>query len=585
MKKLLLVLVLGFGLFNIQAVSAQNPNNFSFSLFAADYYLDRDNQGVGTMKIDELLVAEFPDIDQNHGIERAIPLKYKDSDLDLNILSVTDEADSPRPYRTYESDGHLVLRIGDPDKYVHGTTIYKISYEATNVITFYDGHDELFWDVNGTGWLQPMTKVIAQVHIPAELSAARQNRQECFTGVFGSTAQDCTIQIRDEDGEDEILIFEASNLGPSENLSFVLGFEPDTFYENPWPARLRIAGLVLSALIPLVTITKMSRRWYRFGRDPAGRGVIVPQYVPPKGLGVLELDTVMNEKFRNQALSAALIEAAVNKVLVIHEIKKGKKKSDYMLELVKPTNQLTGHQKTLLEALFGKNADKSSRVNISDQANKLYSTANKLQKQLPKELAVSGYFRTNPRLERGKYIGGGIGLIFIGFFILFLSYWPLTVSLILSGLILLVFSGTMPAKTLKGVEIKDHLLGLKDYMSLAEAERLRFLQSPEGVRQYGDPKDEKTKLKLFETLLPYAMLFGMEKDWIKQFESLFTQPPEWFDSTRAFNSVNFNRAIAGINSSTINAFSPPASSGSSGSSGFSGGGSGGGGGGGGGGGW
>jgi uncharacterized membrane protein YgcG len=89
---------------------------------------------------------------------------------------------------------------------------------------------------------------------------------------------------------------------------------------------------------------------------------------------------------------------------------------------------------------------------------------------------------------------------------------------------------------------------------------------------------------LFESLLPYAMLFSLEKDWAKQFQDVYTQPPDWYNGNwAAFNAGYLVSSISNFNSVSAVTFTSPSSSGSSG---FGGGGfSGGGGGGGGGGGW
>jgi uncharacterized membrane protein len=125
-------------------------------------------------------------------------------------------------------------------------------------------------------------------------------------------------------------------------------------------------------------------------------------------------------------------------------------------------------------------------------------------------------------------------------------------------------------------------------MEMAEAERIRYLQGPEGAEKIPtglDTEDPKEKLKLFEKLLPYAMLFGIEKKWAKQFEGLYTQPPEWFhgNNLNSFSTGYLIGSLGSIKSASSAVFTSPQSSGSSG---FGGGGfSGGGGGGGGGGGW
>jgi uncharacterized membrane protein len=91
-------------------------------------------------------------------------------------------------------------------------------------------------------------------------------------------------------------------------------------------------------------------------------------------------------------------------------------------------------------------------------------------------------------------------------------------------------------------------------------------------------------IKLFEDLLPYAILFGLEKEWAKQFKDLYVQPPSWYNGTSGtFNSIYLANSLSSFNNVNAAAFTAPSSSDSSG---FGGGGfSGGGGGGGGGGGW
>jgi len=80
------------------------------------------------------------------------------------------------------------------------------------------------------------------------------------------------------------------------------------------------------------------------------------------------------------------------------------------------------------------------------------------------------------------------------------------------------------------------------------------------------------------------MLFGIEKQWAKQFAGLYGegQSPTWYSGHNAFSPVLFASAITSFNSAATTSFSSPSSSGSSGYSGggFSGGGGGGGGGGG-----
>ncbi|WP_394554531.1 hypothetical protein ACDF64_07590 [Agromyces sp. MMS24-JH15] len=59
-------------------------------------------------------------------------------------------------------------------------------------------------------------------------------------------------------------------------------------------------------------------------------------------------------------------------------------------------------------------------------------------------------------------------------------------------------------------------------MTVAEADRIRMLQSPTGAELIDAPEDVRAELgtdvgrfKLHERLLPYAVLFGIEKEWLE----------------------------------------------------------------------
>lgn len=59
-----------------------------------------------------------------------------------------------------------------------------------------------------------------------------------------------------------------------------------------------------------------------------------------------------------------------------------------------------------------------------------------------------------------------------------------------------------------------HLEGLRQYMTLAEADRIRFLQSPRGAELRPAHPDGAAAFALDERLLPYAVVFGIEAAWL-----------------------------------------------------------------------
>lgn len=153
----------------------------------------------------------------------------------------------------------------------------------------------------------------------------------------------------------------------------------------------------------------------------------------------------------------------------------------------------------------------------------------------------------------------------------------LVASFIFSLGIAIMFHLLMPAKTKKGVAMEEYLLGLKEYLQIAEKDRLAFHNAPE------------KKPETFETLLPYAIVFEVEELWAKEFEDVYKSEPEWFENGGSnFNVVSFGKNLSifdTVLTSSISSTPSSSGSGDGGSSGTSSGSSGGGGGGGGGGSW
>jgi uncharacterized membrane protein YgcG len=158
--------------------------------------------------------------------------------------------------------------------------------------------------------------------------------------------------------------------------------------------------------------------------------------------------------------------------------------------------------------------------------------------------------------------------------------------LFIAAIVALVAGATIWPLTDKGLELRRHLLGLKTYIQVAEKDRIAMLQSPEGVEKIGatiDPENTKKMINLYEKVLPYAVLFGQEKQWNQQLGQYYESAgasPDWYSGNTAFNAAVFSSAMTSFNTATSYATATSSSSGGSSGGGSSGGGGGGGGGGG-----
>ena len=124
---------------------------------------------------------------------------------------------------------------------------------------------------------------------------------------------------------------------------------------------------------------------------------------------------------------------------------------------------------------------------------------------------------------------------------------------------------------MKGLEMSRYMDGSKLYIEMAEAERMKMLQSVEGA----DTSAEGI-VKLYEKLLPYAAVFGLEESWMNEMKEYCQveeiEEPEYLMTGFAVSEISrsLRNAASVATASTI-----MASSGGGSSSGFSGGGGGG----------
>src|SRR5690606_31921102 len=85
--------------------------------------------------------------------------------------------------------------------------------------------------------------------------------------------------------------------------------------------------------------------------------------------------------------------------------------------------------------------------------------------------------------------------------------------------------------TSKGSELREHLEGLREFIRVAEADRLQMLQSVSGAERV-TTSDGAAIVKIYEKLLPYAVIFGLEKEWAEEIAKYYdTNPPDWYSGS------------------------------------------------------
>lgn len=553
-----------------------------------DFQSDISIKADASISVRETIQYDFEGASR-HGIFRNIPVSYKARGGNFNLrlanVRVTDDGGASIPFTSSKSGANMQIKIGDANTLVSGVKTYVISYDVSRAINFFKDHDELYWNATGNNWTVPIEKSLATVTLPK--STARNGLQfDCFAGPYGSSAKCPVIMESGASEVDRVLFGQPAELASGGGLTVVVGFpkglvSQPTFWQNLVEI-IRDNGVLA---VPLLVLVLMYYLWHTRGRDPKGFETIVPQYEAPEGLTPTEVGTIVDGSASNQDITADIIYLASRGFIKITRLDKKIlffNNTDYQLDLVKnPTGQLAPFEERMLLGLFGIIApiDGKGSIQISELKGKFYKDLAEIKNQVYKSTVDKGYFVRNPKNVRAAYMAAAFFVLALGIFLgAKMGSLYAIIAFVLSAIIIFIFSFVMPARTGKGAQARQYILGLKRYLSVAEADRLKFFNAP-----------DKTPER-FEKLLPYAMVLGVENEWAKQFEGMYVQPPSWYSdpSGHAFNSVLLASSLHGFSSAANTTFaSQPSSHGSGawgggsglGGGGFSGGGFGGGGGG------
>ncbi len=544
---------LSFGMLAAAVPAHAGVDDFTFDSLDVQYFLDRDDAGHSTLRTIETFVAIFPDIDQNKGLVRNIPTTYGGTDAfdprrvdtQLHIVSVTDENGEPVFWETYDAGTGIYGMYLDDDTYKHGRHTYVIEYTQQDVTRHFDdtGADEFYWDVNGTDWPQPFGTISATVHLGNGLASAFNGDAACYRGEYGSDAT-CPIEV---DGD--TVTVSQDEVGGYQNVSLAIGFESGTFTPGQTVAQhpiITILPWVVLGLLALLVIAIVILRRTRWAHAP-GRGIVVPQYEGPDELGVMPAAAFLG--WPGRGLPAQFVNFAVQGIARLIEDPEEPESKRYRLEVIDRGKAVQRDDDISLRKLFGKDSDKPTLV-LDKQNRKLGDRIASLVSQnaaVPKQRGLvakgkSPITKVLRWIAFACFVGGwfivfwagnaGVGSALLTFQL---------VAIILGSLIVIGFGGVPERRTQLGSEVHEHLRGLRDYLALAEADRLRVLQSPEGAqRTIIDPSDDDAVIKLYEKLLPWAMVWGVEKQW----QNVLGQ--RYAETQTAPSNIQFSSGFAGL---------------------------------------
>src|SRR5208282_4987466 len=276
-----------------------------------------------------------------HGIHRFIPVEYPgprgtNFTLFLNVTAVTDGNGNNLKYEASTSNGFRDLKIYIPNA-VDATRTVEIDYAVRNGTRFFEDHDEFYWNVTGNDWPVPIDHATALVSFPAAASGSL--RAQAFTGVYGSSRQDATADIRGSD-----VSFETAHPLPMRGGLTIDIYIPKGILQEP-SAFTRLVWFLGSnpiVFLPFWSLAVMFVLWWRWGRDPDPGISVAPMYEPPAGISPAEAGTLLEDKIHPRDITSTLVDLAVRgyvKIEETHEKVLVFTHKDYIFHLLKPRQE------------------------------------------------------------------------------------------------------------------------------------------------------------------------------------------------------------------------------------------------------
>lgn len=523
-----------------------------------------------------------------HGLYRSIPIRgniYRNGEKPSKYRATISDIEVNKQYSANNLNSHdYIIKIGNPDLYVEHDQNYKIKYKY-KVLEFSNKYDEVYYNLVGTSWENPIEKFSFTLTMPKEF-----NHNQVFFYDKNGDSKNVEYSITGN----TISGSYNKELQPGEPFTIHI-LLPKGYFERTVLDYILPYLKFLPFLFPFIMFIIVFNLWYKYGKDEKTFEVV--EFNPPENLDSVGIAYIYKQKISFQDVATLLISLANKGYLKIEEIKENILQTDYKYTKLKDYTENNSSEKIFFNALFSKG--NSVTKNSLDDSTKLYTAAKNIIKKVedsyPKTLydkeslkwqkAVT-WFMAFTWIAMAVYISlvtipfivihlvvfpiVGYSIISTGiknkepFLLVFGTFWSLVSAAVLGVFIMLcdntmiipiiatllliigmdIIKFYMPRWTITGNSLYGRVLGFKRFLEKVEIEKLQALVN-------NDPK-------YFYNIIPYAYVFGLEKKWFSKFEKLTCPPPDFYQGN-AFNMHTFS-SINSMLKSMGQSCTPPASS-------------------------
>lgn len=536
---------------------------FSQGYFIKNYDVEMHLNDDGSLDVIENIKVNFDE--KRQGIIRDIPYIYTWQGKRVKI-KISDISVPGHKNKVSNKGAEKSIRIGTKGKYLEGEHDYRISYTVKGHIAAYEDFIEFYWNPIPEGWDTRIESYSYSLTLPKDVALDFKDYR-ILSGDNGSKDNTATIKYQNNTisgrGTAPLKAKQGVTLGvklPSDYVPVDLIAESANEIQSkrskplnnaPWTYMLSILGLLGTWL-----------GWKSIDGSDADEKNISHQHYPPENMSAAQVGYFIDHKANARDIMALIPQWGAEGLIKLDKVDD----DTQITKIGDLPKELPNYEHTLFDAIF-QNGDV---VFLNTLKYKIATALYRSQSQLSSDQKQSDLYEETSVTYLHSWRTLLTGFAIAAFGISSLFFWQsiaICVTSVIIGIVLFIIYFTEPKHSQTGIRIKNHLLGLKQFLENHDGS-----DYPDLMRK--DPK-------YFDKIFPYAVALGIDTNFLKWFGDHVDYSPHWYgyhnnlganiaigSSMRSF-SKNFDvKEITSVFSSV----QTPAGSGSGSSGGFSGGG-------------
>jgi hypothetical protein len=428
-----------------------------------------------------------------------------------------------------EGDAHSII-IHIPPNNAPSTT-FVIRYFVVGAVRIYETGDRLDWQPYGTSAIAPIDSSTITYNLPPGFNRDQLTQESRGVPTEKFIPQDNRVE------------FKANNVPAGGELEVSLLFphgviqgnvpawqqEADTF--DFWTPVLQWGGVLLGLLFLVIAPLAVYGWWYFRLRVTPDTTREIPRYAksPPGRLSPAAAGVLVDGKSQPRHIMATLLDLAAHGALHVYPDEafemdfdepedKDAPQPSYYLYGVDMSLAGRPYEETLYAKIFGYQGARKRL--LADMYQTLYMAVPEMKSQIDFEVTKFGFFSEGRDAIRRQYLAFGVAAII---FLIILSVIALALFYRFTPLVLCPFSGLIigaiafivsgffaPRHTKKGATAYARWQAFYRY--------LKDMDSKQAA---------KDKVR-FSRLLPYAVAFGIEKEFVQKFVAAGVVVPKWW---------------------------------------------------------